>query len=328
MNVKVKNQKKFKVLALSIVFLCVLSACCTINVKAVASVSGSLDLVDADSNSLPSAVAYGTRIYALVVGSNYPDGYNYPYTFNIYINDQSFANYTISNYFVFPRIDNSPLMINGTNTITANITDASSSVKNVSDTIIVYENTTMLATLSLLSTEGASLINADAADENDLVLAHCELVNGTATYSYDITVAGRIVYSSTSTSATIEAQIQDYLAIGDNTVSIYVVDAMGRTANSTDTITIIKAEISITPEEYNALFVDGFWLILSVIVPLLIIFGCGLIGNKLGKTWGFFTGLNIGAIVTYVCLPAYLPIWGLVLVVLMDVLLLYGKVRG
>lgn len=63
--------------------------------------------------------------------------------------------------------------------------------------------------------------------------------------------------------------------------------------------------------------------IIALVVVLLP--GVVLVALHLGG-FGFFAGLNVGVILAYLTLPAYVPIWGVVIIVLVDVLLLFGKV--
>lgn len=63
-------------------------------------------------------------------------------------------------------------------------------------------------------------------------------------------------------------------------------------------------------------------LLMPVAVPLLIILICACLGAYFMGKWGFFLGLNVGVILTYVALPYWMPLWGVVLIGVADVLVL------
>lgn len=71
-------------------------------------------------------------------------------------------------------------------------------------------------------------------------------------------------------------------------------------------------------------FVDNVIMYL-VALTVVLLPGVVLLALKLGG-FGFFAGLNVGVILAYLCLPAYVPIWGVVMIALVDALLLFGKV--
>lgn len=59
-------------------------------------------------------------------------------------------------------------------------------------------------------------------------------------------------------------------------------------------------------------------------IPLIIIAACALISFKMAGPWGFFAGFNIGVILCFVF--NILALWAVIVVIIVDALLLYGKV--
>lgn len=67
----------------------------------------------------------------------------------------------------------------------------------------------------------------------------------------------------------------------------------------------------------------------TLILPLVLILLVALLCGRYAGVWGFFAGLNIAAILVYAIMgAAYLPLWGLVILALVDGLLLFGKISG
>lgn len=66
---------------------------------------------------------------------------------------------------------------------------------------------------------------------------------------------------------------------------------------------------------------------IQMLVPIIILACASLLGWKFGGAWGFFAGLNIGAILAYMILGnSVFPLWGIVALLVIDGLLLFGKV--
>lgn len=61
-------------------------------------------------------------------------------------------------------------------------------------------------------------------------------------------------------------------------------------------------------------------------VPLILVLVCAFSGYKFAGPWGFMAGLNLGIIFTYVIFPSYMPLWAVVTMLVVDGLLLFGKV--
>lgn len=84
-----------------------------------------------------------------------------------------------------------------------------------------------------------------------------------------------------------------------------------------------------TPFTYQG----DIWAALSpyanILLPLVLIIFIALLCGKYGGVWGFFAGLNVTAILVYAIMgAAYMPLWGLVMLALVDGLLLFGKISG
>lgn len=71
----------------------------------------------------------------------------------------------------------------------------------------------------------------------------------------------------------------------------------------------------------------GTWIenIITIILPLALILIPAFLGWKFAKAWGFFAGLNVGVILCYVY-GQMVPLWGVIVMVVADGLLLFGKV--
>lgn len=66
---------------------------------------------------------------------------------------------------------------------------------------------------------------------------------------------------------------------------------------------------------------------ITMLVPIILLACASLIGWKFAGAWGFFAGLNIGAILAYMILgSSVFPLWGIVALLVIDGLLLFGKV--
>lgn len=65
---------------------------------------------------------------------------------------------------------------------------------------------------------------------------------------------------------------------------------------------------------------------LPFFVPLILIAATAILGWCFAGVWGFFAGFNIGAILCYVIFPLMFPLWAIVAVIIVDALLLFGKV--
>lgn len=65
---------------------------------------------------------------------------------------------------------------------------------------------------------------------------------------------------------------------------------------------------------------------LNLLMPVIILGIAALLGYKFAGAWGFFAGVNIGAIITYMTLPDVFPLWGIIALLIIDGLLLFGKV--
>lgn len=66
---------------------------------------------------------------------------------------------------------------------------------------------------------------------------------------------------------------------------------------------------------------------IQMLVPIIILAAAALLGWKFAGAWGFFAGLNIGAILTYMILgSSVFPLWGIVALLVIDGLLLFGKI--
>lgn len=77
----------------------------------------------------------------------------------------------------------------------------------------------------------------------------------------------------------------------------------------------------------------GIWATLSpystLIFPLIIILIVAILCGKFGGVWGFFAGLNVSCILIYAVMGAtYFPLWGIVILGIVDGLLLFGKISG
>lgn len=67
--------------------------------------------------------------------------------------------------------------------------------------------------------------------------------------------------------------------------------------------------------------------LIQLIVPLMVVVLPAFFGYKFAGAWGFLAGINIGAILAYVILgAATFPLWGIVVILILDALLLFGKV--
>lgn len=67
--------------------------------------------------------------------------------------------------------------------------------------------------------------------------------------------------------------------------------------------------------------------LIQLIVPLMVVVLPAFFGYKFAGAWGFLAGINIGAILAYVILGATVfPLWGIVVILILDALLLFGKV--
>lgn len=67
--------------------------------------------------------------------------------------------------------------------------------------------------------------------------------------------------------------------------------------------------------------------LINLLVPLLCVVLPAFFGYKFAGAWGFLAGINIGAILAYVILgPTIFPLWGIVVILILDALLLFGKV--
>lgn len=66
---------------------------------------------------------------------------------------------------------------------------------------------------------------------------------------------------------------------------------------------------------------------IQMMVPIIILAAAALLGYKFAGAWGFFAGLNIGAILSYMILgSSVFPLWGIVALLVIDGLLLFGKI--
>lgn len=66
---------------------------------------------------------------------------------------------------------------------------------------------------------------------------------------------------------------------------------------------------------------------ITMLVPVVLLAVAALLGWKFAGAWGFFAGLNLGAILCYVILgSSVFPLWGVVALLIVDGLLLFGKV--
>lgn len=77
----------------------------------------------------------------------------------------------------------------------------------------------------------------------------------------------------------------------------------------------------------------GIWSTIApystMLLPLIIILVVAIICGKFGGVWGFFAGLNVSCILIYVIMgTAYFPLWGIILLAVVDAMLLFGKVSG
>lgn len=65
----------------------------------------------------------------------------------------------------------------------------------------------------------------------------------------------------------------------------------------------------------------------AVIIPLIIVLACALFCWYFAGAWGFFAGLNVGAILTYIFLgETYFPAWAIFMLAMVDIAALIGKV--
>lgn len=88
-----------------------------------------------------------------------------------------------------------------------------------------------------------------------------------------------------------------------------------------------------TPSPTPYLYQGDIWAALSpyanILLPLVLIVFIALLCGKYGGVWGFFAGLNVTAILVYAIMgAAYMPLWGLLMLALVDGLLLFGKISG
>lgn len=78
-----------------------------------------------------------------------------------------------------------------------------------------------------------------------------------------------------------------------------------------------------TPDISN----ESITLAWTIGLPLAIVLGCAFGCWYMAGAWGFFAGLNVGVIITFVVLgTAYMPLWAVVVIILVDALLLFGKI--
>jgi hypothetical protein len=67
----------------------------------------------------------------------------------------------------------------------------------------------------------------------------------------------------------------------------------------------------------------------NLLLPLIVILVVSVIAGYFGGAWGFFAGLNVAVILVYVVMgTSYIPLWGVVLIAVVDALMLFGKVSG
>lgn len=72
---------------------------------------------------------------------------------------------------------------------------------------------------------------------------------------------------------------------------------------------------------------DTLASLINLLVPLLCVVLPAFFGYKFAGAWGFMAGVNIGAILAYTILgSAVFPLWGIVALLIIDALLLFGKV--
>lgn len=66
--------------------------------------------------------------------------------------------------------------------------------------------------------------------------------------------------------------------------------------------------------------------IIQVIIIMVLIFIPAGVGYYLMGSWGAFFGVNLGIVLGYWLLPSYMPLFAVVVIVIVDALLLFGKV--
>lgn len=62
---------------------------------------------------------------------------------------------------------------------------------------------------------------------------------------------------------------------------------------------------------------------LPAFMPLLLIIIMAIVGWRFAGTWGFMAGLTLGGILSYVIFPANMPLWGVIGILIVDVLLFW-----
>lgn len=89
----------------------------------------------------------------------------------------------------------------------------------------------------------------------------------------------------------------------------------------------------VTPTPVPADVSWGIWATLTpyanLFLPLIFILVVAIVCGRYGGVWGFFAGLNVSCILIYAVMGAtYFPLWGMVLLGLIDGALLFGKITG
>lgn len=97
-------------------------------------------------------------------------------------------------------------------------------------------------------------------------------------------------------------------------------------ATPTPTPTATAVPSATTNPQFTAIW-DTLASLINLLVPLLCVVLPAFFGYKFAGAWGFMAGVNIGAILAYTILGADIfPLWGIVALLIIDALLLFGKV--
>lgn len=77
----------------------------------------------------------------------------------------------------------------------------------------------------------------------------------------------------------------------------------------------------------------GIWTTLApygnILLPLVLILVVAIICGRFGGVWGFFAGLNVTVILIYVVMGVtYFPLWGIIMLAVVDAMLVFGKISG
>lgn len=195
-----------------------------------------------------------------------------------------------------------------------------------------YPSSTVLATSSLVdsSTLPGTLVlytftfdgsyqMTSSTDYAIVIQAYNETINsinnvGVGRHTSEGTAAMNLVtYANTAWSASTSNEL--YFIINGDTVS------SGATPTPTP-----PATTGTTDDFWNGSIGTTLTGAIGLILPLLFMFIPAFFFYKFAGAWGFFAGINIGVILSYLFIPAMQQVWIIVVLVIVDGLLLFGKV--